>query len=728
MTPKKKYTEQDLKNSIAWHRQWYANRPQVNKIDKYLTDAQLDSIENGKLPIEFGSVQDDMLGGYDKLWNKIYTTPETTARILNHEVNHAATGRSLITGIRDMINIRKNIVPIGEYRQGYEDNVVRWKSGGNDATSDYAYLTNPSEVQTRLMRLRQLAGFKPEQTIDRKTLDTFMGKYKNGQDEEIDQLLDIVPNADNMLNLLNKVSDTKQTATNATVAADGAVITTKLEQVRQLLDHNKQLNFVDRIINWKNAPSLDLGDGTKATHKMSYLTDDKGQAYVFPTVIYNKEKKALEQLPVADAWKYAKANKEYIQMSAADAEDFSSWGYKAAADWPKDTYQLPEYENGGIVNTRKINAEGGEVVQLPNGMATELQGPSHQQGGIDLNLPEGSVVFSDKLGIKDENGNFKTLAERKSHREKEVARLDKLLSIRRDPLLKNTLERIKKNNEKEESIDVMLQQLLNGNNGSDKTVYAADGAVMAGATAFNTLAGLYGTLQNANNTAEWKANRAQMPNFYEDYGKRSIEKLNELNLNLETQKAHALTTIDAKLQEQNQTNAAQIDAAGGTINLKRALRSAGKYSTDRAYASAYTGLESDYTAKLAENTREIADTLAKQDEAWARGASKAFEDKQNAYDTFYSSKSQNISDTTKQIGNIAQGVMDIKKYNADQDLTNRMIDIQEKYANLYQKLVPNDNWDPDWNINHPVNWNTDLNENSPRYTSPWSFGIKTKYN
>ena len=99
---------------------------------------------------------------------------------------------------------------------------------------------------------------------------------------------------------------------------------------------------------------------------------------------------------------------------------------------------------GGTIDRASINAEGGEVVDTPNGVPVELNGPSHASGGIDLEVPQGTEIYSKRL--KGEDG--KSMADRKKKREKEILKVQKLLE--KDPTnntLKKTLAKIKSNND-----------------------------------------------------------------------------------------------------------------------------------------------------------------------------------------------------------------------------------------------------------------------------------------
>ena len=101
--------------------------------------------------------------------------------------------------------------------------------------------------------------------------------------------------------------------------------------------------------------------------------------------------------------------------------------------------------------------EGGEMLQLPDGSGGEVQGASHSQGGVDMNLPEGSKVYSDRVKIMG-----KTMAERKADREK---RLSKIINLtdKSSILDKNTLERTKAVIDQEDKFDMTIQEIMKQN-------------------------------------------------------------------------------------------------------------------------------------------------------------------------------------------------------------------------------------------------------------------------
>lgn len=110
---------------------------------------------------------------------------------------------------------------------------------------------------------------------------------------------------------------------------------------------------------------------------------------------------------------------------------------------------------GGTVNSQvPVEVEGEEVGEMPNGQLLDFQGPSHEQGGIDANLPEGTEIYSKRIQI-----DGKTMADRKKARESIVSRYTKK-SDKGDFIAGNSLKRIKVATEKEEAFDRAVQDAI----------------------------------------------------------------------------------------------------------------------------------------------------------------------------------------------------------------------------------------------------------------------------
>lgn len=129
---------------------------------------------------------------------------------------------------------------------------------------------------------------------------------------------------------------------------------------------------------------------------------------------------------------------------------------------------------GSVPGKVPINAEGGEVVDTPFGVPIELAGPSHANGGIDINVPAGTDIYSKRL--KGPDG--KTMADRKKAREKKQADLEKLLDDNpSDKLIRKTLAKVESDNEMSDTIDVAKMDIVRS---MSTNRYATGGSVGPG--------------------------------------------------------------------------------------------------------------------------------------------------------------------------------------------------------------------------------------------------------
>lgn len=113
-----------------------------------------------------------------------------------------------------------------------------------------------------------------------------------------------------------------------------------------------------------------------------------------------------------------------------------------------------------------VEVEGGEMIQTPMGEVAEVKGKSHEQGGVDMNLPQGTQVFSDRIKIKG-----KTMAERKALRMKKMLDLFNKVEGNESPMAKNSFKRMSKSILQEEEIDLAFQEMLNGGNEQGEFAY-----------------------------------------------------------------------------------------------------------------------------------------------------------------------------------------------------------------------------------------------------------------
>jgi hypothetical protein len=113
--------------------------------------------------------------------------------------------------------------------------------------------------------------------------------------------------------------------------------------------------------------------------------------------------------------------------------------------------------NGGTTTGKgTTEVEGNEVAETPYGDLFEFMGPAHEQGGIDVDMPEGTTVFSDRIMV-----DGKTMADRKKARNRKLSKMEKLMEKNpTDPALKKSYERTVANMGNEEESDLAVQQMV----------------------------------------------------------------------------------------------------------------------------------------------------------------------------------------------------------------------------------------------------------------------------
>lgn len=111
------------------------------------------------------------------------------------------------------------------------------------------------------------------------------------------------------------------------------------------------------------------------------------------------------------------------------------------------------FAKGGMV---PVKVEGGEIAETPGGKNLEFRGQSHQgpNQGIDADLPEGTMIYSDRISI-----DGKSMAKRKKSRERAENRLTKILEkTPGDSIAKNTFNRLLTVNQMEDQRDIAVQE------------------------------------------------------------------------------------------------------------------------------------------------------------------------------------------------------------------------------------------------------------------------------
>lgn len=349
---------------------------------------------------------------------------------------------------------------------------------------------------------------------------------------------------------------------------------------------------------------------------------------------------------------------------------------------------LAKMAYGGVIPNTQIEAEGGEIVETPDGGIEELKGPSHEQGGIDLFLPPGTEIFSDRLTGSD----GKTMAERKKAREKKLSKTQKLLEKNpSDATLKKTLEKIKISNEKEEQSDLAQMEearnLYNSNMGKMMMggiieQYFTGGFVedensSIGKQILDNInigdgIGMIGNLINTfglmNNTKANRAGDTPNVNAFKDFGKDALEAIEDSKDYVNIQKDDALADINLASTSQIKRNR---NSARG-VNQMRALDLATSLQDKRA--------KSDIHVNVAQMMQSILSQQAQlenqQDSVVMQGEqNRDLADRQDR-DNFYSQLAQDI--TTKGTGLQKIG-KDLNKIKSRNTTGNVMKDLFDNY-------------------------------------------------
>jgi len=341
---------------------------------------------------------------------------------------------------------------------------------------------------------------------------------------------------------------------------------------------------------------------------------------------------------------------------------------------------------GGNTNST-IEAEGGEVIETPQGQVGNINGSSHASGGVTMNVPDGSLIFSDRIGIKNNKGKFLSLADRKKIRE---ATLKKLNKRQRDPFQLNTLQRTGERLAKEEEADVALQTMIrkrvegDQNNdipkaalGTGDTLTAGD-KLTAGANVGSSLFNVYSTLSAIGDT---KPALRMNSNLNKDYGIAGLKNLDSVSDNLKIQNTYAENQIKNQLTQNKQDATAAIDNAGGSLNLRRALRSDLATKTNKIYSNSMTDLSSALAAKKGELGVAKSNMLNTRDDKVAEGEAAKLKFNSNAqrYDQAVTRSNSQASSAAGQsvfgaVQSIGSALNTNQKNEQTLDLYNKILD------------------------------------------------------
>jgi hypothetical protein len=100
----------------------------------------------------------------------------------------------------------------------------------------------------------------------------------------------------------------------------------ELGRIKKILDANSDKDFVKRILDPDNSPSIDMGGGYRGTHFMATMEAD-GKHYVFPT-IQRMADGELRKMNPDEAFQQAIETNEVIAFDTAEEAAWFSSSYK----------------------------------------------------------------------------------------------------------------------------------------------------------------------------------------------------------------------------------------------------------------------------------------------------------------------------------------------------------------------------------------------------------------
>ena len=107
----------------------------------------------------------------------------------------------------------------------------------------------------------------------------------------------------------------------------------ELKELQSILDANKHMNFVQRILEPQKFPRYNNADGSYSTHLMSDAEVD-GKHIVYPSLIHYPHEKQLRLLGPDQALHHAMNTGEYVEFPTAEKASWFSQNYKKV--WEKE--------------------------------------------------------------------------------------------------------------------------------------------------------------------------------------------------------------------------------------------------------------------------------------------------------------------------------------------------------------------------------------------------------
>ena len=641
---KKKLIDQDT----LFSDNWYSNRPE-----------NLQPSTDYNLSPEIGIDPNLPYAGQFNPKDKLITLSdnfENSYNIPGHEINHYFQDQL------DTLDYRKLVSdPITKYTETVEMDKLRKEQYDLGNGEYYDYLLSPDEVHSRLMQFRMRNKFEPDEIIDKERLKTAIDK----EGLKLEMF-----NDDQMIDMLNSVVSADEVGEIQQMAAYGGTIkTSTMKKIKYAFGTSKtnpvniqspNQAIAENDIMWAKAE-----EGVDSDFLIKALDTLGGFAL-------NTGLNMMGSSSVAGDLKSDSTKSRLLKKNIADPK----------SSMAADTIGTRVAAYGGS----NIEVEGDEVAQYPTGDLVQFDGPRHENGGIDVNLPNGTDIYSDRISIDN-----KTMAQRKLEREKNAAKFAKMYEKNKSADVKSTLDRILEINAQQEAFDLEIQGTANRltpQNGM--TPKAADGTgpggvstedpsflsglleyfQSAGSPTGGDIIGTIGNLMQANNPRKLTlANRAgDQPNVnaFENYGKNALAKLDQAKGSLQGNLDSALLDIDKSAQAATKTNS----NGARSINTARALNLATQSVAQDAKAKANV----EYANMLTQMMSEEAGMLNDIDARVMTGDQNANEADRMDRDAFFTQLSKDEVARGQAVSGVGKNMNALKEREYNQNLLDAMFD------------------------------------------------------
>lgn len=641
---KKKLIDQDT----LFLDNWYSNRPE-----------NLQPSTDYNLSPEIGIDPNLPYAGQFNPKDKLITLSdnfENSYNIPGHEINHYFQDQL------DTLDYRKLVSdPITKYTETVEMDKLRKEQYDLGNGEYYDYLLSPDEVHSRLMQFRMRNKFEPDEIIDKERLKTAIDK----EGLKLEMF-----NDDQMIDMLNSVVSADEVGEIQQMAAYGGTIkTSTMKKIKYAFGTSKtnpvniqspNQAIAENDIMWAKAQ-----EGVDSDFLIKALDTLGGFAL-------NTGLNMMGGSSMAGDLKSDSTKSRLLKKNIADPK----------SSMAADTIGTRVAAYGGS----NIEVEGDEVAQYPTGDLVQFDGPRHENGGIDVNLPNGTDIYSDRISIDN-----KTMAQRKLEREKNAAKFAKMYEKNKSADVKSTLDRILEINAQQEAFDLEIQGTANRltpQNGM--TPKAADGTgpggvstedpsflsglleyfQSAGSPTGGDIIGTIGNLMQANNPRKLTlANRAgDQPNVnaFENYGKNALAKLDQAKGSLQGNLDSALLDIDKSAQAATKTNS----NGARSINTARALNLATQSVAQDAKAKANV----EYANMLTQMLTGEAAMLNDIDARVMTGDQNANEADRMDRDAFFTQLSKDEVARGQAVSGVGKNMNALKEREYNQNLLDAMFD------------------------------------------------------